>query len=237
MAKKTARERYVLYIYEAIMSGCTVIMKCLSWCYWGALIVMIAISVVGSQVVRKSDDFRVYMLARNVAPYNVNQVTVTRNPQSPDITSLIVNVRGTEDKKHMRVIEYKTRDLVGLNRVELKKLIQSDTEASMANSKTVGKLVDMEPAQAKNLILDSFGDLLLLGVAQFSVPEVGFLIVTTIITLFRHRAKGKGRKALVIFTHWTKTSYFVSFLCMTFAVFIMSYPIMPTLLKWLRSLF
>lgn len=206
------------------------------WGYWITLIAMIGISVLGSQAVVRSADLRVYLAASAIAPYNTNWVSVIRNREKPDVTALMVSVPGTDDKAHMRFIEYATADLGTLGRDALKKLVQSDTEASILNKPTYGQLVDIEPQQAKMLLYDTKADMLLLGMTFFALPEVVFLFVATGITLLKHVAKGRGRKALVVFTYWTKISYFVSFLCMSAALLLMSFPVYPSLIKWMSSL-
>lgn len=88
--------------------------------YWLTLVVMIVISVAGSRALIRSDDLRVYLMASSIAPYNTNWVTVIRNRDKPDITALMVNVPGTDDKTHMRFIEYATSDLANLVGIRLK---------------------------------------------------------------------------------------------------------------------
>ncbi|MEQ0217955.1 hypothetical protein ABLV18_27395 [Klebsiella sp. CN_Kp114] len=205
--------------------------------YWGTLVVMIVVSVLGSQAITRSDDLRVYLMASNIAPYNTNWVTVIRNREKPDITALMVNVPGTEDKAHMRLIEYITSDLAVMGREGLKNLIQSDTEASILDRPTYGTLIDVDPKQAKMLFYDTKADMLLLGLTMFSLPEVAFLTIATLVTLLRHVFTGRGRRALVVFTYWTKISYFVSFLSMCAALWFMSFPVFPSLLKWVGHFF
>lgn len=185
----------------------------------------------------RSDDLRVYLMASNIAPYNTNWVTVIRNREKPDITALMVNVPGTDDKAHMRFIEYATSDLATMGGVVLKNLVQSDTEASILDRPTYGMLVDIDPKQAKMLIYDTKADMVLLGLTMFSLPEVAFLSVATLVTLLRHVLTGRGRRALVVFTYWTKISYFVSFFSMCAALWLMSFPVYPSLLKWVSNLF
>ncbi|EIZ1086048.1 hypothetical protein MPI44_004596 [Klebsiella oxytoca] len=205
--------------------------------YWITLVVMIVISVSGSRALIRSDDLRVYLMTSNIAPYNTNWVTVIRNREKPDITALMVNVPGTDDKAHMRFIEYATSDLATMDREVLKNLVQSDTEASILDRPTYGMLVDIDPKQAKMLIYDTKADMVLLGLTMFSLPEVAFLSVATLVTLLRHVLTGRGRRALVVFTYWTKISYFVSFFSMCAALWLMSFPVYPSLLKWVSNLF
>lgn len=98
-----------------------------------------------------------------------------------------------------------------MGRDTLKSLVQSDTEASILGRPTYGMLVDVDPKQAKMLIYDTKADMALLGLTMFSVPEVAFLAVATLITLLKYVLAGRGRRALVVFSYWTKISYFVSF--------------------------
>ncbi|HHB8336561.1 TPA: hypothetical protein ACN7B3_004817 [Klebsiella pneumoniae] len=216
---------------------CRSISKWLFVGYWFTLVVMIVISVAGSRALIRSDDLRVYLMASSIAPYNTNWVTVIRNRDKPDITALMVNVPGTDDKTHMRFIEYATSDLANLDNDTLKSLVQSDTEASILGKPTYGMLVDVDPKQAKMLIYDTKADMALLGLTMFSVPEVAFLAVATLITLLKYVLTGRGRRALVVFSYWTKISYFVSFLSMCAALWLMSFPVYPSLLKWVRELF
>ncbi len=207
------------------------------WGYWITLIIMVFIAVIGSQAVTRSDDLRVYLMASRVAPYNTNWVSVIRDREKPETTALMVNVPGTNDKAHMRYVEYMTADLSGMDREELKRFIQSDTEASVANEPVHGKLLDVDPKMAKLLFYDTKGDMLLLGLTLFSLPEVIFLIATTIVTLLRFVVKGRGRRALVVFTYWTKVSYFVSFFCMCAALWAMSFPVYRPAITFLSSIF
>ncbi|MEX5881888.1 hypothetical protein AB6G95_19420 [Proteus vulgaris] len=163
------------------------------WSYWLTLIVMVFIAVIGSQAVTRSDDLRVYLMASRVAPYNTNWVSVVRDREKSDTTALLVNVPGTNDKAHMRYIEHMTADLAGMGREDLMRLIQSDTEASVANEPVYGKLVDVDPKMAKLLYYDTKSDMLLLGLTLFSLPEVIFLITTTAVSLLRYVLKAVRR--------------------------------------------
>ncbi|PHM50997.1 hypothetical protein [Xenorhabdus hominickii] len=60
----------------------------------------------------QSDDLRVYIIAREVSAYNINWVKPVRMRDKPYKTAFMVSVPGTDDKAHMRFIEYVTADLV-----------------------------------------------------------------------------------------------------------------------------
>ncbi|EOC0011673.1 hypothetical protein ACI0X9_003360 [Cronobacter turicensis] len=192
---------------------------------------MITVSVTASVAIRKSPDMQVYLTASREAPYNINWVRVIRDKNTPDITMIVVNVPGTNDKAHMRVLAYPTEMLAPMASSAIRTLIQRDSEASMAGEPVTGKLVDMEPEQVQMLYLDTKEDMILFGLLLFSVPETVFLVVSTLFLLLRYVFKGKKRTALVICNYWAKISYFLSFASMCAGLTIMSFPVIPSIIK------
>ncbi|EGT5675646.1 hypothetical protein AGJ34_22005 [Cronobacter dublinensis subsp. dublinensis] len=208
--------------------------RLLTWlnrAYWIVLTIMIVVSVTASVAIRKSPDMNVYLTANREAAYNINWLKVIRDRNQPDITMIVVNVPGTNDKAHMRVIAYPTAMLSPMNASEIKNLLQRDSEASMAGHPVTGKLIDMEPTQAQMLYYDTKGDMILFGLLLFSIPETVFLIISTCFLMLRHILKGKKRTALVICNYWAKTSYFLSFASMCAGLALMSFPVIPSIIK------
>lgn len=197
--------------------------------YWVVLCFMIICSVVSSFALSKSDDVRVYLKLRHVVPYNTNWVRVLRDRLTPDLTMILVNVPGTSDKAHMRLIAYRTADLHPYDSHTLKTRIQSYSEASLKGDPVSGEIIDMEPGKAKQLYTDTSMDMVLYGLVMMSIPEALFLGATIAFLVLKRHAKGEKNRGLFIFSKWVGISYFLSFASMCAALYQMSFPVMPVI--------
>lgn len=205
--------------------------------YWFTLLPMMIFSVVGGKAIMHGEDLDVYFRVYDVQLFNIHWVEVFRQNERPDNTFLLVNEPGTKDKEHMRVLEYVTRDLAAMGDAELKDLIQRDTEASMAGGYTRGSLVDMTPERVDRVMRRNLIDLLLLLVTKFAVTDVIFFAITYSLTYLKTFVKGKWRKRLDIYTVCVKADYFISFMIMSVALVVISYPVTTNILKYLLSFF